>query len=326
MHIKDIFDEPKAESRAQRSKTSCVKKVVIANAKTTQTMFTGHFMKCIIKILLLLLISCNWFFARGQLIKPIIPDKYIIQPYSDNALELKFQILRELKFSGDAKKKDIKDILRAHIFFDQNGKICSSTPLSTIGNGVEESLVKVVANYLTKYKKKRIDKKMLIKSDTSNSYLLQLPIYMYDEKINYMSTRMAGSTGMAVNGITIQGNYNGQRILVLDLSYIGKESDFTDMLPHGGFQTFVNEIGGLFTSNMKHFLSSGSMTKTGDATIKFKVDENGKLTDIQTLGSTNALNKNFIKVLKRYAEVFTWNPPSNLKLNDYEFVLYINLS
>ncbi|TJZ53795.1 hypothetical protein FAZ15_17390 [Sphingobacterium olei] len=277
-------------------------------------------MKCIIKILLLFLMSCNWFFARGQLIKPIIPDKYIIQPFSDNALELKFQILRELKFSGDAKKKNIKEILQAKIFFDQNGKICSSTPLSTIGNGVEESLVKVVANYAAKNKRKRVDKKMLLRSDTSSSYLLQLPIYMYDEKINYMSTGMAG------NGIAIQGNYNGQRILVLDLSYIGKESDFTGMLPHGGFQAFVNEIGGLFTSNMKHFLSSGSMTKTGDATIKFNVDENGKLTDIQTLGSTNVLNKNFIKVLKRYAEVFRWNPPSNVELNDYEFVLYINLS
>lgn len=241
---------------------------------------------------------------------------YEIQPYNENALLLKSDILRILKFPKDSKWDNDNPIMLADIAFTNDGKIESIIARSNTGQGTEDNLVKTLANY--NRKRNGIDKGKLLKDDTASSYLFQLPLFLFGEKF----TAIVQPNGLY--GPSIGRVMTADRKLFVDLSYIGSNADFSNILPTGGFQNFVNEVCGLFVQNLGRDFSGGSLFKLGDAMVKFKVSNEGKLTDIKAFGYRNSLNKNFIKILNEYAKIFKWKAPPGIDMNSYEFVLFVS--
>lgn len=265
--------------------------------------------------LIISLLVCFSIVAQCQ-IGPTATASYKIQPYNENALLLKSDIVRIFKFPKDSKWNNDNPIMQADIVFTNDGKIESIIARSNTGLGTEDKLIKT----LTDYNRKRngINKEKLLKGDTASSYLFQLPIFLFAEKFT-ATLHPNGPYGPASTGAM-----NAERKLFVDLTYIGMQTNFSNMLPAGGFQNFVNEVCGLFAQNLGRDFSGGSLFKLGDAMVKFKVSNEGKLTDIKAFGYRNSLNKNFIKILNEYAKVVKWKTPSGIDMVGYEFVLFIS--
>ncbi|WP_164123037.1 MULTISPECIES: hypothetical protein [Sphingobacterium] len=261
------------------------------------------------------LLVCISVVAKCQ-IKTSTATTYQIQPYNEDALLLKSDIVRILKFPKDSKWNNSNPIMQVDILFTNDSKIESIIAKSNTGHGTEDNLIKT----LTDYNRKRsgMNREKLLKGDTASNYLFQLPLFLFTEDFRAISPK-------GLYGASTAGVMNAERKLFVDLTYIGIQTNFSNMLPAGGFQNFANEICGLFAKNLSLDFSGGSLFKLGDAMVKFKVSNEGQLTDIKAFGYRNSLNKNFIKILNEYATAFKWKAPPEIDMNGYEFVLFISL-
>ncbi|MDR2284350.1 MAG: hypothetical protein LBE37_14120 [Sphingobacterium sp.] len=266
-------------------------------------------MRIVFAIITLLLFSSIT--LKAQLGKSSTDAEYEIQPYNENSLLLKSDIVRNLKFPKDSKWNNNNPIMQADLVFTNDGNIESIIARSNTGQGTDDNLVETLTNY--NRKRNGINKEKLLKGDTTSSYLFQLPLFLFTEE---MKASPPGVSGVAT--------FNAQRKIFIDLTYIESTTDFSNLLPAGGFQNFSNEVCGLFAQNLGRDFSGGSLFKLGDAMVKFKVSNEGKLTDIKAFGYRNSLNKNFIKILNEYAKVVKWKAPPGLDMDGYEFVLFIS--